>query len=343
MATKQTAFQLLQRTYYDSIDRYDIPSAVTALHENVAWSHAQVWKRHDLGMPASETFDGRDEVEAFLSGVTDRLRVAQITHTIREMVFDEATDKGAFLADVSGRVGSPDAGVQAPFLVWFELRDDLVSATRCGRSSTWGALRGLKHCSIGVPQAWSARKDSLITRKVRACGPRSLVDRGIDEPDGERIPLSGVQRIVTLPACRAAARLSRRRARGHGSRKAVERVGRAGDPPAARNASAMRRAPGASVRASSTLARSRCGLSRCAGRRTPARATSTRRATSGWSRPKGTATIGTPWARAFWVMPMPAWQTTHTARSRTGKCGTKRSIRMLSGAEKVSGSGSRRW
>src|SRR6476646_7887569 len=119
MATKQTAFQLLQRTYYDSIDRYDIPSAVTALHENVAWSHAQVWKRHDLGMPASESFDGRDEVEAFLSGVTDRLRVAQITHTIREMVFDEATDKGAFLADVSGRVGSPDAGVQAPFLVWF--------------------------------------------------------------------------------------------------------------------------------------------------------------------------------------------------------------------------------
>ena len=55
-------------------------------------------------------------------------------------------------------------------------------------TSTWGALRGLKHCSIGVPQAWSARKDSLITRKVRACGPRSLVDRGIDEPDGGTNP-----------------------------------------------------------------------------------------------------------------------------------------------------------
>ena len=76
--------------------------------------------------------------------------------------------------------------------------------------------------------------------------------------------------------------------------------------------------PGASVRACSTLARSRSGLSRRAGRRTPARATSTRRATSGWSRPKGTATTGTPWASAFWVMPMPAWQTTHDGALQDG-------------------------
>lgn len=31
-----------------------------------------------------------------------------------------------------------------------------------------------------------------------------------------------------------------------------------------------------------------------------------RRATSGWSRPKGTATTGTAWASAFCVIPIPA-------------------------------------
>ncbi len=80
----------------------------------------------------------------------------------------------------------------------------------------------------------------------------------------------------------------------------------AGAPPAARNASATRSAPGRILMASCTAVRSRAALSLRAGSRTPAPATSTRRATSGWSRPNGTATTGTPCARAFWVMPMPA-------------------------------------
>ena len=54
---------------------------------------------------------------------------------------------------------------------------------------------------------------------------------------------------------------------------------------------------------------------------TPAPASTTRRATSGWSRPNGTATIGTPAAIAFCTMPMPLWQTTAAARSSTGACG----------------------
>ncbi len=61
-------------------------------------------------------------------------------------------------------------------------------------------------------------------------------------------------------------------------------------PPAAAKASAMRCAPGRSSMASRTASRRWDGVSLLAGSRTPARAISTRRATSGWSRPNGTAT-----------------------------------------------------
>ena len=98
-------------------------------------------------------------------------------------------------------------------------------------------------------------------------------------------------------------------------------------PPAAANVAAMRWA-----------ARSRAGLSLRAGSRTPAPATWTLRATSGWSRPNGTATTGTPWARDFWVMPMPTWQTVQAARSRTGACGTNRSTRTFAGTSIPEGS-----
>lgn len=63
-----------------------------------------------------------------------------------------------------------------------------------------------------------------------------------------------------------------------------------------------------------------------------------RRATSGWSRPNGTATTGTPWASDFWVIPMPPWQTTQAAWSRMRGCGTKRSTRTLARAVRVEGS-----
>ena len=73
-------------------------------------------------------------------------------------------------------------------------------------------------------------------------------------------------------------------------------------PPAAANAAAIRSAPARSPIARRTAALSRSGVSFRTGSRTPAPATSTRGATSGWSRPKGTATTGTPWASAFCVV-----------------------------------------
>ena len=76
-------------------------------------------------------------------------------------------------------------------------------------------------------------------------------------------------------------------------------------------------------------ARSRAASSRLAGRLTPAPASTTRRATSGWSRPNGTATTGTPAATDRVTMPNPAWQTTAEATGSTWPCGTCRSTRTL--------------
>src|SRR5215208_5241695 len=92
-------------------------------------------------------------------------------------------------------------------------------------------------------------------------------------------------------------------------------------PPAEAKAEAMRPAPSFLPIASRTLLRRRSGRSREAGSRVPASATSTCLATSNWSRPNGTTHTGTPAASAFWVMPMPPWQTTQAARSRTARCG----------------------
>ncbi|MGE0665901.1 MAG: nuclear transport factor 2 family protein [Sphingomonadales bacterium] len=119
--TKARAHELFQLTYYDSIDRGDIPGAVSALHPDVVWWHAQVWKRHEFGLPASERLEGKSAVEALLGGLRDNLGKAGIRHRIRDMAFDPETGKGAFLGAV---VGSD--GAEAPFLAWFELEDDLI-------------------------------------------------------------------------------------------------------------------------------------------------------------------------------------------------------------------------
>ena len=46
---------------------------------------------------------------------------AGIRHQVRDMVFEPETGKGAFLGAV---VGSD--GTEAPFLAWFELKDDRI-------------------------------------------------------------------------------------------------------------------------------------------------------------------------------------------------------------------------
>jgi hypothetical protein len=120
MATAQRAFELFETVYYGNIDRCDMAQAVTALHPDVEWSHQQVWAHHGFARGTPETRRGRSAVEEFLSARVAQLREAHIRHHVRDMVFEG--DRGAFLGAVDG----PD-GRSLWFMVWFELRDELVS------------------------------------------------------------------------------------------------------------------------------------------------------------------------------------------------------------------------
>ena len=120
MTTKARALELFQTVYYDSVDRGDMAAAASAYTEDVEWSHAQVWAHHDYqrdSQPAA--LRGRAAVEAFLSERRDKLAQARIRHKVRDMVFENG--RGAFLGAVEGE------GRELPFMVWFELRDGLVS------------------------------------------------------------------------------------------------------------------------------------------------------------------------------------------------------------------------
>ena len=120
MATKERAHELLQATYYDSIDRGDMAKAASALHEDVEWSHQQVWEHHQFKREDSAvTLRGRAAVEELLSARVRELDEAKIEHKARDMVFEN--DKGAILAAVEGE------GREVPFIVWFEIKDDLIS------------------------------------------------------------------------------------------------------------------------------------------------------------------------------------------------------------------------
>ena len=113
-------YDLLQGTYFDSIDAGDAETAVTAMHEDVEWVHTQVWEHDGHTGTSSETFDGRDEVFEFLDGRIGEMQTEGIEHTVRDTVYDDG--KGAFRAEVVG----PEGDTQ-PFMGWVELTDGTVS------------------------------------------------------------------------------------------------------------------------------------------------------------------------------------------------------------------------
>ena len=120
MDARELALHLFQTTYDDSIDRGDMATAVSAFHEDIQWSHVQVWEHHDYRRRDQPTrFNGRAEVQAFLSERVDKLKEAGIRHRVRELVCDG--ERGAFLAAVEG------PGPERPFFVWFEIRDGKVA------------------------------------------------------------------------------------------------------------------------------------------------------------------------------------------------------------------------
>jgi hypothetical protein len=71
---------------------------------------------------------------------------------------------------------------------------------------------------------------------------------------------------------------------------------------------------------------------------TPAPRVTTRVATSSWSRPIGTQTIGTPWARAFIAVPCPQCVIATAACSSTSRCGAVLTTCTFGGAATSAGS-----
>lgn len=119
MASKTRALELLQATYYDSIDRGDMAAAAAAMHEEVLWTHVQVWEHHGyLRAKGPSELRGRKAVEDFLMERRERIAEASIRHKVRELVLDG--DQGALLGAVEG------PGPERSFMVWFEIRDDRI-------------------------------------------------------------------------------------------------------------------------------------------------------------------------------------------------------------------------
>jgi ketosteroid isomerase-like protein len=120
MSMKEKAWELLQSTYYDGVDEGDMAKAASALHEDVEWSHAQVWAHHEFHRGEPSTHRGRAAVQAFLQARVPQLAEARIRHKVRDMVVEGS--KGAILGYVRG-----EDGTEKPFMVWFEIRDGKIS------------------------------------------------------------------------------------------------------------------------------------------------------------------------------------------------------------------------
>ncbi len=120
MSMKQLAMTLLQSTYYDGIDAGDMAKAASALHEDVEWSHAQVWGHHEFRAGEASANHGRAEVQAFLQSRVRQLAEARIRHKVRDMAIEG--NKGAILGYVRG-----EDGTEKQFMVWFEIRDDKIA------------------------------------------------------------------------------------------------------------------------------------------------------------------------------------------------------------------------
>lgn len=115
--------ELVQETYFDSIDAGDAETAVTALHDDVEWVHRQVWEHDGHHRDAVDRLTGRDAVYEFLDSRLGEMQAVGIEHRIRDAIYEDG--RGAFSAAVVGPEGN-----EQPFLGWVELTDGLLSTYR---------------------------------------------------------------------------------------------------------------------------------------------------------------------------------------------------------------------
>jgi hypothetical protein len=119
MATKQQAWDLFQKGYYDNVDSGKMEAAAAVYHADLDWSHQQVWVHHNYQRAEPTRFTSPAQITTFLNERKAKLAEAKIRHQVRDMVFEN--DKGAFLGAVVG------SGPDQHFMVWFELKDGKIS------------------------------------------------------------------------------------------------------------------------------------------------------------------------------------------------------------------------
>jgi len=119
MSERELALKLLQGTYYDGVDQGDMALATSALHQDIDWSHAQVWSHHGFAAGTPTQMRGRAAIRAFLEARREQLAAAGIRHRVDDLVINDG--RGAFIGHVLGPNGE-----KKPFMVWFELRDGLI-------------------------------------------------------------------------------------------------------------------------------------------------------------------------------------------------------------------------
>ena len=111
--------ELLQRTYFDGIDTGDATAAVAALHEDVEWTHTQVWEHDGHTRGTADSLHGRDSVREFLAARIGEMQVEGIKHRVKQVITEG--DAGAFRAEVMG-----PTGVSLPFFGWVEIQDGQI-------------------------------------------------------------------------------------------------------------------------------------------------------------------------------------------------------------------------
>jgi ketosteroid isomerase-like protein len=115
MGLRDDVYDLLQDVYFNSIARGDIERAVTALHQDVDWSHQRVWQHHEGDVP--EEHHSRQAVTELLT--SRRGLIAELSYTVTDLALDG--NKGGFLGHVAHENSEP-----ANFIGWVEIDEGAI-------------------------------------------------------------------------------------------------------------------------------------------------------------------------------------------------------------------------
>ncbi len=118
--TQAQLHTLLQHSYFDNIDRGDADHAVQAFTDSVVWSHYQVWEHHGHMRNRADVFNGRKELQDFLTARISDMQVEGIRHQVKHVIVQG--NEGAFRAEVLGVTGK-----NMRFFGWVELTDGRIS------------------------------------------------------------------------------------------------------------------------------------------------------------------------------------------------------------------------